>query len=246
MGLAFEDLRAGRLMAALAGAAEASLTPLIAASFDNLGTLNPAKTVAELRGPFDRQRQGFVLGEAGAVLLLESEDALAITGHRAMAELLGWACTADAYHLTAPDPKGSGAARCLRLALAQAGVAPSAVAWVKAHGSGTLVGDQAEARALNAVFGSGPRPRLSSLKGAVGHTLGAAGALEAVATVRALRDRVLPGNRACVEPLPELAAGLARVDEPLEGDVAVALSMGFGGHNVALVFRRAAWAGWTR
>jgi 3-oxoacyl-[acyl-carrier-protein] synthase II len=239
MGLAFEDMRAGRLMAALAGAAEASLTPLIAASFDNLGTLSQAKSVDQLRGPFDARRHGFVLGEAGAVVLMETEVALAHTAHRPIAELMGWACTADAHHLTAPDPQGSGAARCLRLALEQAGVAPGEVAWVKAHGSGTLAGDQAEARALASVFGSGSRPRVSSLKGAVGHTLGAAGALEAVATVRALRDGVLPGNLNCATPMPEMALSLATTDEALTGDIAVALSMGFGGHNVALVFRRA-------
>lgn len=240
IGLAWEDLRAGRLEAALAGAAEASLSPLILAAFDNLGVLSPARSRDELRGPFDRGRAGFVPGEAGAVLLLETEAALERTGHRPLAELLGWACTSDAHHLTAPDPQGRGAARCLQLALAQAGLRPQAVAWVKAHGTGTPSGDLAEARALNAVFGPGQRPRVSSIKGATGHTLGASGALEAAVVVRALGHGVLPGTWGCRDPLPELAARLALADEPLAGEVAVALSMGFGGHNVALVLRRSA------
>jgi len=238
IGLACEDLRAGRLQAALAGAAEASLTPLIMAAFGNLGALSPARRREDLRGPFDAQRQGFVLGEAGAAVVLETDRSLSHSGHRPLAELMGWACTSDAYHLTAPEPSGAGAARCLRLALGQAGLSPGDVAWVKAHGTGTAIGDLAEARALDAVFGSGSRPRVSSIKGATGHTLGAAGALEAVVTIRALGQGVLPGTVGCREPLSELALRLALTDEALTGDVAVALSMGFGGHNVALVFRR--------
>jgi len=236
LGLAFEDLRLGRLKAALAGAAEASLTPLIVAAFDNIGALSPALRVEDLRGPFDDQAHGFVAGEAGAALLLESEDGLLATAHHPLVELLGWACTCDAYHMTAPDPRGTQAARALRLALAQAGVAPADVAYVNAHGTGTPSGDRAEVNVLRGVFGEGAGPRVSSIKGAVGHTLGASGALEAAVTVRALATGRIPGNRGCATPLPDLANWLALQDEPLAGRVAVSLSMGFGGHNVALVF----------
>lgn len=106
LGLAFEDIRAGRLSVALAGAAEASLTPLIAAAFAQLGALSSARTASDLRGPFDQGRSGFVLGEAGAVLVLESEASLERTGHRPLAEFKGWACTCDAWHLTAPIRRG--------------------------------------------------------------------------------------------------------------------------------------------
>jgi 3-oxoacyl-[acyl-carrier-protein] synthase II len=236
MGLAFEDLRLGRLKAALAGAAEASLTPLIVAAFDNIGALSPARRVEDLRGPFDEAGHGFVVGEAGAALLMESEAGLAETGHRPLVELLGWACTCDAYHMTSPDPLGSQAARALRMALAQSGVAPAEVAYVNAHGTGTRSGDKAELNVLRGVFGEVGGPRVSSIKGAVGHTLGASGALEAAVTVRALADGRIPGNRGCVTPLPDLAPWLALQDEDLGGRVAVSMSMGFGGHNVALVF----------
>jgi 3-oxoacyl-[acyl-carrier-protein] synthase II len=260
LGLAFEDLRAGRLMAALAGAVEASLTPLVAAAFSNLGALSTARDRDALRGPFDLERSGFVLGEAGAALLLEREDGMALSKHRPLAELKGWACTCDAFHLTAPQPEGLQAARCMRLALEQAGVDPGVVAYVNAHGSGTLAGDLAEAAALRAVFGTpGPGgPRVSSIKGAVGHTLGASGALEAAVTVEALERGSLPANVACQRPLDALAPWLALNEEPLrarghgngngpgpgpgEHTVALSLSMGFGGHNVALVFARPALA----
>ncbi|MGH7442855.1 MAG: beta-ketoacyl synthase N-terminal-like domain-containing protein [bacterium] len=239
IGLALEDLRAGRIQAALAGAAEASLTPLIAAAFEQSGALAKARQVGDLRGPFDSERSGFVLGEGAAALVLESEAALARTGHVPLAELRSWACTCDAWHLTAPRPDGSQAARCLRLALYEAGLEPSDVVYVSAHGTGTVAGDLAEARALHAVFGSGASglgPRVSSIKGATGHTLGASGALCAAVTVEALASNRLPGTAACRKPMPEMAPWLALEPEALRPGAAVSLSMGFGGHNVALVF----------
>jgi 3-oxoacyl-[acyl-carrier-protein] synthase II len=239
LGLAYEDIRAGRIQAALAGAAEASLTPLVGAAFGNIGALSKAASGRDLRGPFDRGRDGFALGEAGAALLLESDASLRRTGHRPLAELRGWACTCDAWHITAPLPSGEQAARCMLLALGAGGLAPSDVAYVNAHGTGTPAGDDAEARALRSVFGEGAGPRVSSIKGATGHTLGASGALEAVVTVEALGQGILPGTVGCRSPLPSLEAWLALQDEPLPGPVAMSLSMGFGGHNVSLVFARA-------
>lgn len=236
LGLAYEEIRAGRLQAALAGAVEASLTPLVAAAFENIGALSGARQAGELRGPFDLGREGFVLGEGAAVLLLEGEASLARTGHRPLAELLGWACTCDAWHLTAPDPEGRQAARALRLALQEAGLAPDDIGYVSAHGTGTAAGDLAEARALKTVFGGRRWLRLSSVKGATGHTLGAAGAIEAAVTVRAMAGAMLPANTACADPMPEMAPWLLREPAPFVGSYALSLSMGFGGHNVALVF----------
>ncbi len=238
VGLAFEGIRSRRLDAALAGAAEASLTPLVAAAFAQAGALSSARSREGLRGPFDRLRDGFVLGEGAAALLLEGEASLRATGHRPLAELRAWACTCDAHHITAPRPDGAQAARCLALALEQAGLAPRDVAHVQAHGTGTPAGDAAEARALEAVFGpdSGPGPRVCSLKGATGHTLGASGALSAAAAVESLASGRLTGTAACREPMPGMAGRLALAPEPLRPGAVVALSMGFGGHNVALVF----------
>ena len=238
IGLAFEDMRLGRISAAIAGAAEASLTPLIAAAFGRLGALTSARALEDYRGPFDRDRAGFVLGEAGAALVLESEASLKRTGHRPLAELKGWACTCDAWHLTAPLPGGEQAARCLSEALKMAGLPPREVAYLNAHGTGTLAGDLAEAAALKRVFGDA-LPRISSIKGATGHTLGASGALEAAVTVQALAQGKLPANVGCRQAMPELARALVLEGESLKGTVAVSLNMGFGGHNVALVFGRA-------
>jgi 3-oxoacyl-(acyl-carrier-protein) synthase len=239
IGLAFEALRKGRLVAALAGAAEASLNPLVVAAFRNLGALSPAQRCEDYAGPFDQGRAGFVLAEGAGVLLLESEEGLARTCHQPLAEILGWACTSDAYHLTAPEPQGSQAARCLALALARGGVDPGKLGYLNAHGTATPAGDLAEARALRRVFGAGKGLRVSSIKGATGHALGAAGAIEAVVTVRALAKRRLPANLRCARPLEEVAPWLATGEEALKGETAASLSMGFGGHNVALVFGRA-------
>lgn len=236
LGLAFEEIRAGRLQAALAGAAEASLTPLVAAAFENIGALSGARQASELRGPFDRQREGFVLGEGAAVLLLEGEASLARTGHKPLAELLGWACTCDAWHLTAPEPEGRQAARAMRLALEQAGLLPEDIRYVSAHGTGTAAGDLAEARALHTVFGGQRWLQLSSVKGATGHTLGAAGSIEAAVTVQAMAGDPLPANTACADPMPEVEAWLLREPTPFVGSYALSLSMGFGGHNVAWAF----------
>lgn len=238
LGLAFESLREGRLQAALAGATEASLTPLAAAAFANLGALSPAAQAADYRGPFDQGRQGFVLGEGAAALVLESEAGRAVSGSRPLAVLSGWACTCDAYHLTAPEPHGREAARCVRLALQQAGLTPDDIAYVNAHGTGTAAGDDAEALALHSVFGPRPSLRVSSIKGATGHTLGAAGALEAAVSVEVLSNGRLPPNIGCHQPLPSMKDWLVRNAEHLRGDHVVSLSMGFGGHNVALVFSR--------
>jgi 3-oxoacyl-[acyl-carrier-protein] synthase II len=236
LGLAFEEIRLGRIHAALAGAAEASLTPLVAAAFENIGALSDARSAAELRGPFDLRREGFVLGEGAALLLLEGEASLAMSGNRPLAELLGWASTCDAWHLTAPEPEGRQAARAMRLALEQACLEPGDIRYVSAHGTGTAAGDLAEAKALHRVFGGQPWLKLSSLKGATGHTLGAAGAIEAAATVEAMAGAPLPANVACVEAMPEVAPWLLREASPFEGNYALSLSMGFGGHNVAWVF----------
>lgn len=236
LGLAYESIVGGRLQAALAGAAEASLTPLAAAAFANLGALSPARSAEDYRGPFDRRRQGFILGEGAGALVLEGEAGLALTGHQPLAELRGWGCTCDAYHLTAPEPHGREAARCIRLALQQAGLRAEDIAYVNAHGTGTVAGDEAEASALHSVFGDRPGLRVSSIKGATGHTLGAAGAVEAVVTVEALASGCLPVNAACGQPMPSMAPWLVTRAERLQGRHAVSLSMGFGGHNVALVF----------
>lgn len=238
LGLAYESLLSGRLQAALAGASEASLTPLAAAAFANLGALSPAQSLAGYHGPFDQGHQGFILGDGAAALVLESEAGLGLSGSQPLAELRGWACTSDAWHLTAPEPHGREAARCIRLALQNAGLQPSDIAYVNAHGTGTSAGDEAESRALHSVFGDSPDLRVSSIKGGTGHTLGAAGAIEAAVTVETLVSGQVPANVACQDPMPSMTRWLIRHPEQLGGPHTVSLSMGFGGHNVALVLSR--------
>ncbi len=237
LGAAYEAMQQGRLDAALAGAAEASLTPLMAAGFEGLGALARASSLGELRGAFDRGRKGFIMGEGAAVLLLETEASARRRGARPIAEFLGWSLSADAYHMTAPEPSGSQAARALRHALLKAGLGPEALGYLNAHGTGTRLGDAAESRALAAVFGTGG-PRVSGIKAATGHLLGASGALEAAATALALKRREAPPQLFTAEPEPDmrprlaLGKGLALAAGPA---FAASLSMGFGGHNLALV-----------
>lgn len=238
LGLAFEEIRAGRLQAALAGSVEASLTPLVLAAFGQIGALAPIRDAAELRGPFDREHHGFVLGEGAGLMLLESEASLALTGHSPLAEFRGWGSTCDAWHLTAPEPQGRQAARSLRLALEQAGLSADAIAYLNAHGTGTVAGDTAEARAIESLFGGRSGLQVSSVKGATGHTLGAAGAIEAVVTVEALAGADLPGTVGCRTPMAGMEDRLLLKAAPMQGEHALSLSMGFGGHNVSLCFSK--------
>ncbi len=238
LGLAFEEIRSGRLQAALAGAVEASLTPLVVAAFHNIGALAPIQDASELRGPFDEGHHGFVLGEGAGVMVLEGEESLAETGSRPLAELRGWGSTCDAWHLTAPEPQGRQAARSVRLALEQAGLPLEAVSYVNAHGTGTVAGDQAEARALGSLFGGRRDLRVSSIKGATGHTLGAAGAIEAVVTIEAVAGGMMPANAGCRAPMAGMEGWILARPQAMQGQHAVSLSMGFGGHNVAWAISR--------
>lgn len=194
--------------------------------------------------PFDRRRRGLSLGEGAAFLLLENEARARARGASIWGEVSGWGCTADAYHATAPHPQGEGALAAMTAALADAGLSPAQVDYVNAHGTATPANDRAEALALRALFGdgtaSGAAPWVSSTKGFTGHTLGAAGALEAALCVLALSHEFLPPTAGLSEPDPELCVrhvppgGMAR---PLQ--VALSNSFGFGGSNAALVFARA-------
>ncbi|MCI0569700.1 MAG: beta-ketoacyl-[acyl-carrier-protein] synthase family protein [Myxococcaceae bacterium] len=188
--------------------------------------------------PFDRNRQGLSLGEGAAFLLLESEERAAARGAPILGFVAGWGCSADAYHSTAPHPEGKGALAAMRAALADAGLTAADVDYVNAHGTATPANDKAEALALEALFG-GPGPWTSSTKGATGHTLGAAGAIEAVLCALSLSAGFAPPTLGLVEPDPQLrvrhvpAGGVAA---PLR--VALSNSFGFGGNNTALVLTR--------
>lgn len=190
--------------------------------------------------PFGHGRTGLSLGEGAAFLLLESEERARKRGAQILGSVAGWGCTADAYHITAPHPEGHGAIAAMRAALEDAGLTPADVDYVNAHGTATPANDKAESLALGTVFG-GELPLTSSTKGATGHTLGAAGAIEAVFCVLALQAGFAPASIGLTEPDPELKVRhvpAGGVEGPLK--VALSNSFGFGGNNTALVLKRPA------
>ncbi len=235
LGVALDWIRLGRVDAVLAGGTE-SMCRTIFAGFNALHAL-----ALEPCRPFDRQRAGLSLGEGAAVLVIESAEHAARRGAAAHATLLGYGMSADGHHLTAPHPEGVGAALAMRRALARAGVAPSDIGYINAHGTGTPLNDGIEAGAIRQVFGAAAdRVAVSSTKSAHGHTLGAAGAIEGLATILALREGFLPPTVNLHEP--DAACGLdfvPRTSRPAELRYALSNSYGFGGNNTTVVFGRA-------
>jgi 3-oxoacyl-[acyl-carrier-protein] synthase II len=243
IGTALRMIQYGDADAVVAGGAEATLTAFGFACFNALQALSPTG----ISRPFDLRRDGFVMGEGAGVLVLEEAEAASERGATVLGEVAGYGATSDAFHLTAPEPSGGPASRAIELALADAGVTADDVAYVNAHGTSTQLNDAAETRALKQALGV-DRARqipISSTKSAIGHLLGAAGAVEAVATVETLATRVIPPTLGYEVPDPELdldyVPGEARPLLAANGGppVAISNSFAFGGHNVALVLRGA-------
>jgi 3-oxoacyl-[acyl-carrier-protein] synthase II len=237
IGTAMRAIAAGDAIAAVTGGAEAALTPLSRAAFSALDALS----VTGISRPFDRRRDGFVMGEGAGILVLEDADAARARGARILAILRGYGATADAHHITAPDPAGTGAAAAIRRALDDAGCTPQDIVYVNAHGTSTPLNDRSETIALKLALGDhAAKIPISSTKSAIGHLLGAAGAVEAIATILALRARIVPPTLGLEQPDPEL--DLDYVPDharPLELDdgrraIAISNSFGFGGHNTVL------------
>ena len=244
IGDALDAIRLGRADVMVCGGTEAPVTPVSVAGFAAmraLSTRNDDPVTASR--PFDGQRDGFVIAEAAAVLVLEELEHAKARDARIYAELAGYGVSSDASHVSDPDPVGQNAARAVQMALEDAALDPADVGYVNAHGTSTPAGDAAETRVLKIVFGDTlpDRPLVSSTKGATGHTLGAAGAVEAVFTVLALHYGVLPPtiNQIVADPSCDLdyIANEARAEQV---DVALSNSFGFGGHNSVVAFRR--WA----
>ncbi|MFE9426826.1 beta-ketoacyl-[acyl-carrier-protein] synthase family protein [Kitasatospora sp. NPDC006697] len=230
LALGRDLLRSGACDLVLAGGAEAPVDPLTAAAFARMDALadGPCR-------PFDRARTGFVLGEGAAVLVLERAADARARGARAHALLLGAGSSADAHHLTTPHPDGSGLELAVRRALQQAGAAPGDVDHVNAHATGTRLGDLAEARALRRVCG--PEAVVTATKGALGHTLGAAGAIEAVVTVLTVAQGIVPPIAHLDRPDPAIELDLVRgTERRVRSRLALSTSAGFGGQNAALLF----------
>jgi 3-oxoacyl-[acyl-carrier-protein] synthase II len=236
IGCALRLIRRGEADAVLAGGAEASLTPLARAAFSALEATSPSG----ISRPFDAKRDGFVIGEGAAVLVLESADAARARGTPARGSIRGYGASCDAHHLTAPRADGRGQAAAIHAALADAGADASEIAYVNAHGTSTELNDRAETLAIKlALGGHAWKVPVSSTKSAIGHLLGAAGAVEAVATLLALRDGVAPPTLGLTEPDEDLdldyVPGHARALEANgRAPLALSNSFGFGGHNAVL------------
>ena len=242
VGSALRMIQYGDADAVVCGGAEATLTEFAFACFNSMQALS---LTGESR-PFDLRRDGFVMGEGAGVIVLEEADAAVERGATVLAEVVGFGSTSDAFHLTAPEPDGGPASRAIELALADAGATSSDVDYVNAHGTSTQLNDAAETRALKRALGdNAKRVPISSTKSAIGHLLGAAGAVEAVATVRTLLTGVIAPTLGYEVPDPELALdyvpGEARPLLTSNGHppLAISNSFAFGGHNVALAIRGA-------
>jgi 3-oxoacyl-[acyl-carrier-protein] synthase II len=240
IGAAKRMIEAGDADAVVCGGAEATLTPIAIAAFGSMAATSPSG----ISRPFDARRDGFVMGEGAGVIVLEDADTAERRGAEVLGELIGYAATSDAHHLTAPDPSGRAAARAVTLALEDAGVEPSEIDYVNAHGTSTPLNDRSETEALKLALGEDAhRIPVSSTKSAIGHLLGAAGAVEAIAALGALRRGVAPPTLGYGEPdegldldyVPNDARPFATASQNGGSrHIAVSNSFGFGGHNAVL------------
>jgi 3-oxoacyl-[acyl-carrier-protein] synthase II len=226
----------------IAGGSEASLTPVGLAGFCAMRALSTSRNDQPERAsrPFDRTRDGFVMSEGAGVVLLEELEHARKRGARIIAEIVGYGMSADAYHITAPSPDGEGAARSMRAALRSAKVSPEAVAYINAHGTSTPLNDKLETDAIKTVFGDHARKlAISSTKSHMGHLLGAAGGVEAIATILTLKEDIIPPTINYEEPDPECDLDyVPNVARELKVNCALSNSFGFGGTNATLVFRK--------
>ena len=234
-------LRSGELDCVVCAAGESAVNPVIMQSLAQAKALsrNNADPAHACR-PFDLARDGFVIGEGGGAIVLETEEHAQRRGARPYAVLAGCANTHDAYHITSPRPDGGGAAECMRLALARAGLIPSDIGYVNAHGTSTHAGDVAETAAIHSVFGNGDgAPPISSTKGATGHLMGAGGITEVIACIKAMQTGLLPPNINYDQPDPECQLNIVANEARKAGIFcAMSNSLGFGGQNSSVVVAR--------
>jgi 3-oxoacyl-[acyl-carrier-protein] synthase II len=241
VGEAAEAIKRGQVDVMVAGGSEAVIVPVAVAAFSNMRALSRRNDEPERASrPFERDRDGFVLSEGAAVLVLEEAEHAARRGAKSYGELIGYGASDDAYHMADPAPGGVGGALSMRAALANAGIAPEDVGYINAHGTSTPANDRAETQAIKEVFGDHARKvMVSSTKSMTGHLFGAAGALEAIICLLALRDGCIPPTINYETPDPELDLDFVpNVARAAKVDVALSNSMGLGGTNGSLIFRR--------
>jgi 3-oxoacyl-[acyl-carrier-protein] synthase II len=242
IGEAYEMIRRGAADVALSGGTEASILPLAIGGFGVIRALSERNDdAAHASRPFDKDRDGFVMGEGACTVVLEEYDRALARGARIYAELVGYGSTDDAVHMVAPDSEGRGAIACMRIALESANLAPEQIGYINAHGTSTELNDVTETLAIKQVFGAhANRLAISSSKSMTGHLLGAAGALEAAITVKALQEGILPPTINLDQPDPRCDLDyIPHHARRQQVEYALSNSFGFGGHNACLIFRKA-------
>jgi 3-oxoacyl-[acyl-carrier-protein] synthase II len=241
IGDAFKWIQRGDGDAMIAGGAEATICPLAVGGFNAMKALSTRNGEPERASrPFDAERDGFVMGEGAGIVILEELEFARIRGARILAEVIGYGASGDAYHITSPAPNGEGAARCMSMAIKDAGISPAEVGYINAHGTSTKYGDELETMAIKTVFGDHARAvPISSTKSMTGHLLGAAGGVEAVISILALERGILPPTINLENPDPECDLDyIPNTARKKQVDIAISNSFGFGGTNATLVFRK--------
>lgn len=241
VGEAAEVIRRGQADAILAGGSDATIVPIAMAGLGAMGALSTRNDDPQRASrPFDGTRDGFVMGEGAAILLLEALESARQRGARILAEVVGYGFTNDAYHISAPAENGAGAARCMQMALAQAGLEPGAIGYINAHGTSTPLNDKSETAAIKTVFGEQAyKTPISSIKSMTGHLLGASGALETLACVKVFQSGMLPPTINYETPDPECDLDyVPNVARAAQVSAIMSNSFGFGGHNAVIILQR--------
>ena len=240
IGEAYRQIKHGYLEACVTGGAEAAITKFSIAGFNNMTALSHSNHPDRASIPFDADRDGFVMGEGGGIVILEELEHAKARGAKIYGEIVGYGATADAYHITSPDPEGEGASHSMQLAISEAGLTPDAVDYINAHGTSTGLNDKYETIAIKKALGDhAHKVAISSTKSVTGHLLGAAGAIEVIATALALQEGVLPPTAGFQHADPDcdldyITEGARKVD----AKIALSNSLGFGGHNATLCIKK--------
>ncbi|MEA4923598.1 MAG: beta-ketoacyl-ACP synthase II [Eubacteriaceae bacterium] len=239
IGEAYRNIKHGYADAMIAGGAEAAFAPVCFSGFGNMTATSTRTDKDRCSTPFDKERDGFIMGEGAAFLVLEELEHAKARGAEIIGEIAGYGTTCDAYHITSPAPSGEGAAAAMKLALDDADIGPDTIDYINAHGTGTPLNDLYETRAVKSVFGNDMKIPMSSTKGNIGHLLGAAGSVEAVFSMKAILDGFIPPTINLRVPDPELDLDYV----PNEGrkgklEYVMSNSLGFGGHNGSVIVKR--------
>ncbi|WP_102348973.1 beta-ketoacyl-ACP synthase II [Bacillus sp. Marseille-P3661] len=242
IGDAFRVIQNGEVDVMIAGGTEAAITEMTVAGFSNMTALSTNPDPINASRPFDKNRDGFVIAEGSGILILEELDHAVARGAKIYGELIGYGATGDAYHITTPAPNGEGGQRAMKLALKDAGISPEQVDYINAHGTSTYYNDLFETNAIKGVFGEHAyNLSISSTKSMTGHLLGAAGAIEAIFSLLSMQDGVIPPTINYETPDPELDLDyVPNVAKPYNGTIVLSNSLGFGGHNATLIFKKLA------